>query len=144
MGSGPQTSSPLQSLHPSLDQSPQPKGWGPHPGWGPPMDTESSGLEKNQEGGPSGSQKRGGKLGEQTRQWPCRMALLFPAAALGWEPQPCSCPCRVSRPGTQWHLLTLPLGPALLLWAGLSGRALTEDGAQAGHPSGSRLRVRAG
>ena len=47
------------------------------------MDTESSGLEKNQEGGPSGSQKRGGKLGEQTEQWPCRMALLFPAAALG-------------------------------------------------------------
>lgn len=44
----------------------------------------------------------------------------------------------------QWHLLTLPLGPALLPWAGLSGRALTEDGAQAGHPSGSRLRVRDG
>lgn len=51
---------------------------------------------------------------------------------------------QVSRPGTQWHLLTLPLGPELLPWAGLSGRALTEDGAQAGHPSWSRLRVRDG
>ena len=78
-----------------------------------------------------------GKHGSGPAGW----LLLLPTTAWGWELEQCSpLPCHVSRPRTQWCLLTLPLGPEVLPWVGLSGKVLTEEEAWAGNPSASRLR----
>lgn len=88
-----------------------------------------------------GEGSRVGKHGSGPAGW----LLLFPTTALGWELEQCSpLLCHVSRPRAQWCLLTLPLGPEVLPWVGLSGKVLTEDEAWAGNPPASRLRGRDG